>query len=191
LKLYGCLVSFSVGSAVIEAVKKIIRVEVLMRVERDEVEFFSQTARKLAHLKLTPLQAEVLRELMNGNRTIAELTLSIFGVDYKEDKSQTYNSRIRRATKSLENAGFVSRKKILGRNRPYGLTVHGAARITSILPDMADPALITRWDLSLFSAVLLTGVIVIITEHSLLFDFFPFFLGMTVIRAIQIMKRVL
>lgn len=156
----------------------------------DRSERFSQTVRKLAHLKLSPLQAEILRELMDGNRTMAELTLYIFHSDYKDQHYETYHSRTRRAVKNLENAGFVSKKKLFGRDKPYGLTMHGAARIASIIPDMPKPAIFMKKDHLLFLCTACMGVAAWLTFNLIVTHLFSIFLGMTAIRSLQIFRRV-
>jgi hypothetical protein len=78
----------------------------------DKLEAFSYTARKLGHLRLNPLQIEILGELVDGNRTMTELTLSIFDLDYRNEEYETCHSRTRRAVKKLEGSGFVSKKRL-------------------------------------------------------------------------------
>ena len=150
----------------------------------------SRTVRKLAHLSLSPVQTEVLKELMNGNRTMAELTLVIFNSRYTDERFEAYHSRTKRAVKSLEKQGLVAKRRLLGRDKPYGLTHHGMARIVSIIPDLKEPAVIQRLDLVLFPATCLIGIAALYTLDRVTTNVFSLLLGITLVRAIGILRRI-
>ncbi len=157
----------------------------------DQIDEFSKAARKLAHLKLSPLQCEILRELLEGSRTSSELTDSIFHSTYRDDDFPAYHARTVRAVRSLEARGLISKKKLLGREKPYGLTHHGAVRVASILPEMKDPVVVSLKDGLLFAVALLIGVLAQLTGSRQLVDFFWLLLGMTLVRSAQILRKVI
>jgi len=127
---------------------------------------------------------------MNGLRTMSELTFTIFHSRYTDDGYETHHSRVLRAVKSLERRGFVSKKKIFGRDKPYGLTPHGVACIASIAPQMQEPRVFTRSDSALFFLTALVGVVAWRTLHPLWANAFTFLLGMTVLRTAIITRRI-
>lgn len=155
------------------------------------LEVFARTVRSFAHLNLSPIQARVLRELLDGDRTVAELVLSIYNLDYKDDEYRTHQSRVRRAIKKLESSGFVSKKKLLGREKPYGITVYGAERIASIIPDTTQPVLLTRWDYALYAVTTGMGAVAWLALSPILVNLFSLLLGMSLIRSIYLLKRVI
>jgi len=158
--------------------------------KEDRFDQFSRTARKLAYQKFSPLQAEILVQLMDGNRTMAELTLSIFHSDYRQDSFQTYRNRVRRAVRNLEKRGLVSKKRILGRDKPYGLTHHGVAKVASIVPDMPEPMIFGRKDLVLLVLTILAGFAAWLMPYPHGTSVFALLLGMTAVRSLQILWRV-
>ena len=163
---------------------------------KDESEFpefsaLSQTARKLAHLQLGPLQAEVLRELLGGERTITELTFTIFQSEYGDTEFEAHHGRVRRAVKSLEKKGYIARKRLFGREKPYGLTQFGGAKILSILPDASNPAILTRPDVFFFVLVPAVGLAAWATLKPIWTNVFSLALGMAVLRAAQIVRKVM
>jgi hypothetical protein len=159
--------------------------------EEDVIGELSRAARRLSHLGLSPLQAEVLRELVNGDRTIAEITDSVFGSRYTDEYFERYRNRVRRAVKGLEREGIVSKKRLLGRDKPYGLTHHGLARITSISPGTKNPAIYGWQDLLLFSVSIASAVLAFVVEHHYTTILFAFLLGATVVRSLQILWKVM
>lgn len=144
----------------------------------------------MAYQKFSPLQAEILVQLMDGNRTMAELTLSIFHSDYRQDSFQTYRNRVRRAVRNLEKRGLVSKKRILGRDKPYGLTHHGVAKVASIVPDMPEPMIFGRKDLVLLVLTILAGFAAWLMPYPHGTSVFALLLGMTAVRSLQILWRV-
>ena len=151
----------------------------------------SRTARKLSHLRLNTVQVEILRELMSGQRTISELTLGVYKSRYTDEGYETYHSRIIRAVKSLERRGYISKKRLLGRDRPYGLTRHGVACIASIAPKMAEPRVPHPADAALFFATAVAALAAWRTLHPAVASGFTFLLGMAVLRAATILRRIM
>ena len=149
-----------------------------------------RTTRKLVHLKLTPVQAEVLGELMNGNRTMSELTLTIYNMRYTDEKFEAYHSRIKRAVKKLERNGLISKKRLLGRNKPYGLTHHGMAKIVAITPEIGNPVVVHKWDILLFPAVILAGAFALYSLNPAATNIFSLLLEASIVRSIMIMRRI-
>ncbi len=160
--------------------------------EKEEyVSQLSRTTRKLAHLKLNLLQAEILRELLIGERTVTELTFTIFHSDYQDKEFEVYHGRVRRAVKSLEKKGFIARRSLFGREKPYKLTQYGGAKVLSIIPDMSEPAIFVKKDLVFFVLVPVVGVVAWLTLHHIWTNFFSLILGMALFRAAQIVKKVM
>ncbi len=154
------------------------------------LEDFSREVKRFSHLDLDPLQARILKELIDGNRTMAELVLSIYNLEYRDDEYRTYQSRVRRAVKKLESSGFIAKKKLFGREKPYGITVYGAERIASIIPDMPGPVLIGRWDYALYTVTVAIGVVAWLLVEPILVNLFSLLLGMAALRSIYIVRRV-
>jgi DNA-binding MarR family transcriptional regulator len=157
----------------------------------DAFKEISHTTRKLTHLGLTPIQTEVLKEIVDGNRTLSELTLAIYQSRYTDDKFQTYHSRIKRAVRSLERRGFVSKKRILGRDKPYGLTQHGIAKIASIAPGISDPAVFEVWDMVVFPVTFLLALAAWLTFEPAITNLFSLLLGISIVRAARLVRRVI
>jgi len=114
------------------------------------------SVRKLRHMDLTMLQVEIADRLMDGRRTATELVEQIFETRSGDPEFQARYAAIRREIKTLENRGYVS-TTLFGRDRPYKLTPHGIALLTSILPEDQKPRILGRWDLAAFIATTLTG----------------------------------
>ena len=151
----------------------------------------SRTTRKLAHMKLSPLQAEVLRELLRGERTTTELAFGIFGTEYGDGQFEAYHGRVRRAVKAMEKTGLIARKGLLGREKPFRLTQYGAAKVLSIIPDVSAPSAWRKMDLILFVVVPAIGIIALNTLHPVWTNLFSLILGMALFRAAQIVRRVM
>lgn len=150
----------------------------------------SRTTKKLAHLRLTPVQTEILKEIVNGNRTVSELTFAIFHSRYTDERFETYHSRTKRAVKNLERRGFIAKRRLLGRDKPYGLTHHGMASIVSIIPEMPGHRVLGRWDLLLFPLTSLVGVAAFATFDPILTNLFSLLLGVTIVRAVGVLRRI-
>ncbi len=148
------------------------------------------------------LQVSVVRELLAGERTMAELVEAIYGLAPGHDGYHTHYTRVRREIQRLASRGFVSRR-LFGRNRPYRLTQLAVAKIThmaSVRPSWAMKVLPGR-DLVLFVVALamagvcaLAGTGTIIELHG-----YPFLLllvlsafcgGMAFVRFAEILRRV-
>jgi len=161
------------------------------REKEDVLSQFSQVTRKLAHLNLNPLQAEILRELLSGERTTTELTISIFHTDYQDKEFEIYHGRVRRAVKTLEKKGYIARKILFGREKPYKLTQFGGAQVLSIIPDVSSSPLIGKRDIVFFIVVPVLGFVAWLTLRPVWTNLFSLVLGMAVFRSAQIVKRVM
>jgi hypothetical protein len=162
----------------------------------DLVDELMTSTRQIGSLDLSPLQIEIVRELMDGKRTLTEIALKIYGVRYGDASYEAVYSRLRRAVAGLEKTGIVSRSGLFGRGKPYHLTQFGVACLAKIAPGMEKPRIMTFLDqlilglilpLALISYYLSeTGGQAYIASIAILF----FFIGVGVSRSIQIMRRV-
>jgi hypothetical protein len=139
---------------------------------------------------------EIVRELMDGKRTLSEMNMRIYGVRYGDSSYEAYYSRLRRAVAGLEKTGIVSRSGLFGRGKPYHLTQFGVASLANIAPGLDRPRIVTFLDLlvlglipplSLVSYYLSgEGGLVFIVSIAVLF----FFIGVGVSRSMQIVRGV-
>ncbi len=162
----------------------------------DLIDEITTSTRRMRSLDLSPLQAEVVRELMDGKRTLSEIALKIYGVRHGDESYEAHYSRLRRAVAGLEKAGIVARGGLLGRGKPYHLTQFGVATLATIAPGMDRPRIATFADILIFclippsalaSYVLSgTGGQTYVASIALLF----FLIGVGAARSIQIVRRV-
>ena len=80
------------------------------------------------------MEAEVVRQLLRGRRTISEIVQLVFGQDPSSPGFHSSYVRVWRAVRELEAKGLVS-APLLGREKPYHLTGHGLGLILRILGD--------------------------------------------------------
>ena len=120
--------------------------------------------RRMRSLDLLPLQPEILQNLMDGERTLSELVMSIFGVKRGDEGFDTYYGKLRRAISGLENSGYVSRRGIFGREKPYHITLYGVAKIAAISPSMPKPRILTKIDVLVYIATLIAGLVSVVVS---------------------------
>ncbi len=113
----------------------------------DVMDRLVSSARSVKRFDLSPLQEEIIGQLMDGRRTLAEMAAAIFGVRRGDESFDACYSRLRRAISGLEKAGVVSRGGLLGRGKPYHLFQYGVAKLASISPGMDKPDLASSGDL--------------------------------------------
>lgn len=119
-----------------------------------------RSIRELAKSEFTLVQVEILEELMSGRRTVEELVEAIYSVRRGETGHSTHYSRIRREVRQLESRGFVCRKRLLGRDKPYGLTTLAVARLTNIedVQSWGPLRVVPAIDWGVYAAVLAMGI---------------------------------
>lgn len=83
---------------------------------------------------LSVLEVEVLARLVGVRRTTAELVEEIYGTATDDEGYRADYYRVRRATRSLEEKGFVS-APLFGRGKPFHLTRYAVSVLTGIVVD--------------------------------------------------------
>jgi hypothetical protein len=163
----------------------------------DVTKDISTLTRKMRDLDLDTLQSEILGELMEGRRTLAEMVDILFGVRYGDDSFDAHYSQLRRAISGLEKRGFVAREGLFGREKPYRLTQFGVAKLATISPDMSQPGIISKLDLLFFCITAAWAITVCVLSTSTGFPFtlaasvLGFLLGVVTTRSIQITRKVI
>ncbi len=88
---------------------------------------------ELAKGELTNMvQVQIVRELLNGRRTVAELVEALFALRQGDEGYLAQYYQIDKELKLMGSRGLVSRRPF-GRDKPYALTQHAVARLTMIL----------------------------------------------------------
>lgn len=141
------------------------------------------------------LQTEVLREIVEGPRTVRELVQIIFGEDRDNPSFETHYARTRRALKQLEARGYVS-AALFGREKPYRLTKHGERCLASLAIGLPTPSVALPTDLGLFGATLFLGILNLVGQAlggpatSIVPSAFLLLLGLSLCRAFTILREV-
>jgi hypothetical protein len=110
-----------------------------------------------------PLEVEILLQLAKGRRTVSELTEIIYGVGRQNPDYYTYYMKISRAVKALQRRGYVV-SRMFGRDRPYRLTPHAAAKMIDI--ESVERRLVTPLDALTYMVTAALGVINIVIADS-------------------------
>lgn len=143
-------------------------------------------------------QVEIVRELLYGRRTIAELAEAIYHISQGDSAYSTQYSRIRKEMRELESKGLVTRR-LFGRDKPYRLTRLAVQRLAPIGEPDQETALVSRWDLALFLGVMIIGLsgagllwtLDTPTPHRPLSYIFVFSGGVAFCRFLQILRKVI
>jgi DNA-binding PadR family transcriptional regulator len=114
------------------------------------------SVRKLRSIDLNMLQIEIIDRLMDGRRTATELVVEIHEIERSQKEYEARYVAIRRELKDLERRGYVS-TEMLGRDKPYRLTRHGIAVLSSILPEAERPRILYRSETALLAATVVAG----------------------------------
>ncbi len=167
-----------------------------MEREKELVDELVSSTRKMRSLDLEPLQIEIIRELVDGKRTLAELAETFYGVRRSNGSFTAHYSKLRRAMADLEKTGFAVSVGLFGRGKPYRLTHYGVARIASISPGVKRPDLLSHIDMLFYALAPVTASLCLFLSATggppflaSLASFF-FTLGITVTRSIQILRKV-
>jgi hypothetical protein len=67
------------------------------------------------------LAVEILGQLVQGRKTLTEITEGIYGLSRSDEGFKSSYTRVGREVRQLESKGLVSRR-LFGKNRPYRLT---------------------------------------------------------------------
>jgi len=99
---------------------------------RELKETVTRSVSELARIELKDvLQAEILLELLKGQRTAHELVEAIYHVGSDHPGYRTYYTKVRRNLTDMRAKGYVS-KRLLGKEKPYRMTPLAVARISAI-----------------------------------------------------------
>jgi len=145
------------------------------------------------------LEIEILSQLLDGNRTSAEIVHSVYGLGRGDPGFSSVYSRVRRSLRRLEYKGLVSRK-LFGRDRPYRLTQLAKINLARIGGEEEQVGPLRGADLLVWSGtVCLAGLVgalgsgwVRLPNPALfvVFGSFFYFLGLTTSSLIHAVRRV-
>ncbi len=115
------------------------------------------------------LQVEILLELLNGRRTVAELVAAIYEVGDRDPGFKTYYTKVSRSTSELRSRGLLSRS-LLGREKPYHITQLAVARMSSFEGVKASSRgdVVPREDLVLYVSSLALGLVSVVAGRGIL-----------------------
>jgi len=89
-------------------------------------------AKDLKRISITSvLEAEILTYLVEGRRTVGELTDQIFGLKRMDPSYHTYYMKVRRTIRDLQRKGYVA-TNLFGKEKPYRLTPHAVAAMMDV-----------------------------------------------------------
>jgi hypothetical protein len=97
------------------------------------------------------LQVEILSQLVEGRKTMAELVERIYGLQRDDQGFSSSYTKVRRATKRLESKGLLA-TKLFGKEKPYRLTDLAIINLARIGGEKEQIALVSRSDLALYIA---------------------------------------
>ncbi len=147
-----------------------------------------------------PLQIGVIRSLVNGPRSVAELVEEIYGVAKGQPGYMTSYTRTRRALAKLSARGLVSRK-IFGSAKPYRLTHHARESLASHAAGGEPPSLLPATDRILHTSAIAIAIVLALSLSgriqpgqpflSAVQSVFFFTLGLSTARIAQGLRRVL
>ncbi len=154
------------------------------------------TISKLRLKDLSVLEIEILARLIGSRRTTAELVSEIYGTSSDEEGYRADYYRVRRATKSLEERGFVS-APLFGKMKPFHLTRHAVSALTSIGVDESGQRVVRWRDVCIFALTLVSAGLSAAYARSTLSwtltlpGFMLFFSGVSVCRMLGIIRSVM
>ncbi len=164
----------------------------------------NRSTRQLMRAQLSSMcQVSIVKELLSGERTLAELVQGVYGLTSTDEGYLTCYTRVRREVGDLESKGFVSRR-MLGKNRPYRLTQLAVAKLTKMatvhsswtsrLIPPADVILYTVTALLITLCALSSGGLVVLPLRSSFLVLFSVSLilgGMSLLRFMETVLRVI
>jgi len=133
-------------------------------------------------------QISVVESLLDGPKTIAELTEEIFGTDSADQASYM---KVRRAVRALGSKGYVS-TRLLGKPKPYRLTLYAREMLGSLEPGLPPFRLLAPWDILLHGATLVVATILALDLVDSLWWLlvFVYLAGASSCRLAQLFRRV-
>ncbi len=146
------------------------------------------------------LAVEILSQLVQGRKTITEITEGIYGLSRSDEGFGSCFNRVGREVRRLESKGLVSRR-LFGNNRPYRLTQHAVINLAKIGGEESQVPLIPKADLAVYVVTAILSVPNAIqamnwvelsgTPTIILLTSFFFFLGVSSYGAVRLFRRVL
>jgi hypothetical protein len=127
----------------------------------------SSSVRRFHRLNLSMLEAEVMDRLMDGRRTAAELVEEIYELPKNNQGFEAAYRRIHRTLHALEGRGLVS-TNLLGREKPYRLTPHGIAVLSSILPGMGEVRKVRSTEVGAYVVTAIWGAFTLVYSQGLI-----------------------
>jgi hypothetical protein len=115
------------------------------------------------------LQVEILLELLDGRRTVAELVAAIYGLGDRDPGFKTYYTRVSRSAAELRSRGFLSRR-LLGKEKPYHITQLAVARMSSFegVKATSRGEVVPRGDLTLYVSSLTLGLVSVVAGRGII-----------------------
>ena len=146
------------------------------------------------------LEVEILSQLVDGKKTIAEVVELIYGLERCEEGFNSCYTRAWRATKRLESKGLVS-TRIFGKEKPYRLTNLAIMNLAKIGGEEKQITIVSRSDLIFYLVTIAVAAPIAslgtgwfeLTDPSIaaLFACFYYLLGVSTSRIIQTLRKVL
>jgi hypothetical protein len=142
---------------------------------------------------------EILGQLVQGRKTLTEITESVYGLSLWEEGWQSSYSKVARLTRRLESKGLVSRR-LFGKEKPYRLTDLAVTNLARIGGEKKQLSMIPRIDVAFYLATLGSSLVVAalamgwyeLSELGTLglFGAFCLLLGVSLTRFVQAFRRV-
>ena len=145
------------------------------------------------------LAVEILGQLVQGRRTLTEITEGIYGLSRSDEGFRSSFNRVGREVRRLESKGLVSRK-LFGNNKPCRLTQLAIINLARIGGEEQQLPVVSRVDLIPYLSTI--GISVFAVLHSRgfvslpemgtlgLFVLFGFAAGISFCRVLQTIRRV-
>jgi hypothetical protein len=99
------------------------------------------------------LAIEILSQLVQGRKTITEITEGIYGLSRSDEGFRSCFNRVGREVRRLESKGLVSRR-LFGKNRPCRLTQHAVINLARIGGEEEQLSLLPWYDSVVYLATL-------------------------------------
>ena len=104
------------------------------------------------------LAIEILSQLIQGRKTLTEITEGIYGLARSDEGFKSSYGRVDREIRKLESKGLVSRK-LFGNNKPYRLTQFAIINLAKIGGEEQQLAIVQRIDLVPYLATLVIAIV--------------------------------
>lgn len=176
----------------------------MFRADSDNIDDLKQKVvdgvSKLRGLDIGDLLAvEILGQLVQGKKSLTEITEGIYGLGRSDDGFKSCYTRVGREIRRLESKGLVSRK-LFGNERPYRLTQLAIINLARIGGEEQQLPVIPRIDLvpylgtlgiSVIGALHARGIVQLPETGTLgLLLIFGIFIGISLTEVLRTLRRV-